>query len=215
MALDFRSSCGDAPTNPADAPLCGHSAEDFAEAAFRLEPRGIAWCKKKTTIKAAIYRAFGVLLSDFEQRICDLFNESLACGSVELLEDWEREYGLPSPCLAAYYPTDVPSRQALVCAARRGSSALSLSDLETLIRDTIDCPELTLTVTTSPNGVCISGITNTDTSTCSIVQHATVGGWTGGVGKPLQYGAPPKWNLLVCLLDRYLPSHIYWYVCPN
>ena len=215
MAVEFRSSCGDDPTDPSDAPLCGHSAEEFAEVALRLEPRGIAWCKQYGTVKAALYRAFGLLLSNFEQRMCDLFDESLACNSVELLAEWEREYGLPSPCSAAFYPTDIPSRQALVCAARRGNNAVSLSELETIIKNAIDCPELTLTVTDSPNGVCISGITDTDTSNCGIVQHATVGGWTGGVGKSLQYGAPPKWNLLVCLLDRYLPSHIYWYVCPN
>lgn len=214
MVIKYRSSCGDDPTNPADAELCGHSAENFAEAALKLEPRGIAWSKSFSTVKAALYRAFGVLLSEFEQRVCDLFNESLACNSVELLNEWEKEYGLPPACSAGHYPTDIPSRQALVCAARQGSSVITNSDLTELLRAALQCPELTIEKTVDPVGICIRGITLYDPDiNCGIVYHARVGGWTGGVGQPLMQGDASKINLLHCLMEKYNPAHVYWVVC--
>ena len=156
----------DAAPNPAQADLCGHSAEQFAEAALGLEPRGSAWCKLFTTTRAALHRAFGKLLSDFEQRLCALFAESLACESIELLAEWEREYGLPGKCAVGAYPTDTAGRQAQVCAARRASGIVTLAQLQELLRAALQCEYLTLT---------------------NVAQHSTVGGWSGGIGQSLQY----------------------------
>lgn len=138
--------CAPGPA-PALGALCGHSAEQFAEAALGLEPRGGAWCKLFTTTKAALYRAFGQLLSDFEQRLCALFTESLACPSVELLGEWEVEYGLPGEC-ATSYPTDLAGRQAQVCAARNANGIRTLSQLEALLQNALQCPYLLLEVNT-------------------------------------------------------------------
>jgi hypothetical protein len=52
-----------------------------------------------------------------------------------------------------------------------------------------------------------------NTPACPIIYHSTVGGWTGGVGQPLQYADPIKFGLLVCLMNKHLPAHISWTIC--
>lgn len=222
-------------SRPADAPLCGHTPEQFAEAALALEPRGLAWCRQFTTVKAALYRAFGRLLSDFERRMCDLFDESLACGSVELLDEWEKEYGLPGACSARDYPSDLAGRQAMVCAARRGEGVTTLPQLQEVLQIALECPTLTLENFVTHNwvthgatqtlmvqgGVCVRGIgpnfspppEDGELPDCPYIYHSTVGGWTGGVGIPLTTADPIKWQLLICLMDKHLPAHIAWAIC--
>lgn len=143
---DQPQACGDQPL-PAQAPLCGHSAEQFAEVAMMLEPRGALWLHSTQLLRTAVHRAFGGLLSAFEQRLCDLLRESLACESVELLDQWEAEYGLPGAC-AADYPTDLAGRQAQVCAARQGVGVQTLGDLQALLRRVTGCDHITLSITT-------------------------------------------------------------------
>jgi uncharacterized protein YmfQ (DUF2313 family) len=142
---------------PADGELCGHSPEDFAEVQLKLEPRGYAWCKDYGTVKAAIYRACGKIFSDFEQRICDLFSESLACSSVELLNEWEIEYGLPKPCFQGSYPTDILTRQKLVCEARKGGGSKTLTEIVQILRDALECGFLDI-VRDEFGQYCISGL---------------------------------------------------------
>lgn len=237
-------------TEPSKGSLCGHSAEDFAEAQLKLEPRGFAWCKDFGTVKAAIYRAAGMVFSQFEQRICDLLRESRACESVELLREWEIEYGLPKPCFDGAYPTDIPTRQRLVCEARKGGGSKNLIELEKLLKDALQCPFLSIQKDEFGQ-YCINGIkepsypttihnvvggygvisdvygssagqpltlidpTYVAPDTCSIVWHSTVGGWTGGVGKPLTQGDEVKIGLLYCLMKQYWPAHIGWYICED
>jgi hypothetical protein len=248
-----------------DAPLCGHTAEQFAEAALNVEPRGAAWCKQFTTVKAALHRALGRLLSEFEARLCVLLKEALACDSVELLSEWENEYGLPGNC-NALYPTDIAGRQAAVCGARRALGIQTLPQLQALLQTALQCPHLRLEQRvkhsnvggwtggvgqslTISSGICVSGITAlglppalhnvvgghgawaapygssvgqpltvNDPSyvapqACPIIYHSTVGGWTGGVGQPLQYSSQPSWGLLQCLMTKHLPATVAWWVC--
>lgn len=188
-----------------------------------LEPRGPAWCTQFGTVKAALHRAFGLLLSTLEQRLCVLLREALACQAVELLPDWEREYGLPDLCQAAIYPTSQAARQALVCAARRGEGVQTLAQLQALLRTVLGCNTLTLTLIDThawaggtvgtplqvPGGVCVTGL---GTAPCPAWFHSTAGGWTGGVGQPLTPG-DAQWQLMACLLRKYLPAHIAWAGC--
>jgi len=157
--------------------LCGHSAEQFAEVALILEPRGVAWCKDFGTIKAALYRAFGALLSGFERRLCYLFTESLGCSAVELLSEFETDYGLPGDCAFGAYPKDVAGRQARVCAARKGSSVGTNAELQAVLRTAMQCDWLTVTNVSQHSvagmlagmplmvstGVCIGGVGTTYT----------------------------------------------------
>jgi hypothetical protein len=144
--------------------LCGRSAEAYAEAALGLEPRGWLWCQSFGTVKAQTYRAFGYLLSAFEQRLCDFFLEIIACTAVELLPEWETEYGLPGNCAIENAQT-IESRQAQVCAARRGVGIQTLEQLQQLLRDALQCSILEITFPT--------------------VSHSVVG---GTVGAPLSVG---------------------------
>lgn len=237
--------------DPADGDLCGHSPEDFAEAQLMLEPRGLAWCKKYTTTKAAIYRAAGAIFSDFEQRICDLFRESLACDSVELLGEWEIEYGLPKPCYIGAYPTDVKSRQLLICAFRKAGGVKTLAEILDIISDAIECPSFNIT-RNDDGSYCLRGIfapsypdiihnvvgghgvitddgygssagqplvlidpDYIEPETCSILWHSTVGGHTGGVGKPLTQGDAAKIAIIYCLMEQYWPAHVGWTFCED
>ena len=129
--------------DPAQGALCGHTAEQYAEAALGLEPRGGAWCKLFATTKAALYRAFGQLLSDFEKSMCSFFVEAMACKSVQLLSEWEVEYGLPGECITSY-PTDLEGRQAQVCAARNAVGIRTLAELELLLQNALQCQWLKL-----------------------------------------------------------------------
>jgi hypothetical protein len=186
-------ACESGQQNPADAPLCGHTPEEFAESALALEPRGEIWQRAFTTTRAALHRAFGRLLSDFEQRMCVLFNESLACGAVELLPEWEAEYGLPGDCGVGSYPTNIAGRQAQVCAARQSTGISTRLQLQALLRTALECPVLTVedfyvhaTVgsgmgqpLTRYGGVCVRGLGPTPPEPFI---HNTVGGWGPNVG---------------------------------
>ena len=193
--------CEAGQPKPAEAPLCGHTAEEFAEAALALEPRGAIWCRLYDTTRAALYRAFGRLLSDFEQRMCVLFQESLACASVELLPEWEAEYGLPGTCAPGSYPTSLSGRQAQVCAARQSVGISTRLQLQELLRTALECSFLTVedfyihnTVGTYVGlpltvygGVCVRGLGPTPPAP---YVHNTVGGWgiTPGPGAGI-YGS--------------------------
>lgn len=141
---DVLTSCGPQPL-PADAALCGHTAEHFAEVALMLEPRGRLWVKSPLLVRSALYRAFGGLLSAFEQRLCDLFTESLACGATELLPEWEEVYGTRAGGCSLPGQTSTEYRQARVCAARQALSVTTLADLQTLLRAATGCDTLTVT----------------------------------------------------------------------
>jgi hypothetical protein len=185
--------CEAGQPNPAEAALCGHTPEQFAEAALAVEPHGAIWCRSFSTNRAALYRAFGRLLSDFEQRICVLFQESLACGSVELLPEWEAEYGLPGTCAPGAYPTDLSARQAQVCAARQSVGISTSLQLQTLLRTALQCSFLTVedfyvhnvmgTGMGQPlmlyGGVCVRGLGPTPPAPWV---HNVMGGWGLNVG---------------------------------
>jgi hypothetical protein len=169
MAVNCGTLTNNSPTITVGQ-LCGHSAERFAEIALQLEPMGEFWCKQYTTIKAGLYRAFGGLLSTFNERLCDLLRENTGCYAVETLGEWENEFGLPSVC-QINYPRDIEGRQAQVCAARRGSVVRTLLDLQTLLRVATGCQFITLE--NQAGSVCIRGIQGSLTNP---VIHNVVGG---------------------------------------
>lgn len=208
--------------------LCGHTPEQFAEVALALEPSGIAWCKDFWTVKAALYRAFGSLLSGFEQRLCYLFTESTGCSSVELLSEFELDYGLPGTCAVGSYPTDLKGRQARVCAVRKSTAISTNAELQAILRLAMQCDYLTVTNAenhfycgqvcglslTQEEGVCISGIGLGEpehSPECEIVQHVTA---SFGVGSTLTIGNQYKLDLLACLMSKYMPAHVTWNICP-
>lgn len=222
---------------------CQHSAEQFAEAALMAEPRGAFWSKGFGTIKAALYRSFGRLLSEFETRLCSVYKELLACDSVELLAEWEAEYA--TACVDTS-KLSLQARQALVCQARSGSNILTLLQLETLLQTALECPILRVEyayaehsyvgegvntpLTPIGGGLCIRNIgpvpeqpsiqnsVNTDVDSSLRIPDPN---FSAPVQCPIVYStAPGDWDpvrypLLLCLLAKHLPAHIEWALCPT
>jgi hypothetical protein len=205
---------------------------DYALVAKRLEPTGKLWdCL--SPLKMALHTAFGSLLSGFESAMCKLQKESLACGSIELINEFEAEYGLPSGC-AKSYPTDLAGRQAQVCTARKSIGISTISQLEDLLQTATACTNLKITESTIHStvggwtggagnplmvsgGVCVTGITEplipTNLPYCPIIYHSTVGGWTGGVGQSLTIQDETKINIIECLMSKHLPASINYSLC--
>lgn len=205
---------------------------DYAQVAKRLEPMGVLWdCL--SPVKMALHQAFGSLLSDFERAMCKLQKESLACGSDELLAEFEADYGLPSAC-AKSYPTDLAGRQAMVCASKKSIGISTIDQLQDLLQTATSCTNLKITDSTIHStvggwtggvgqplhvsgGVCVTGIIEplipTGDPYCPIIYHSTVGGWTGGVGQPLTSQDDTKFNAIECLMNKHIPASIDWNFC--
>jgi uncharacterized protein YmfQ (DUF2313 family) len=186
------------PVNATAGRMCGYLPEDYAEAALKLEPFGLAWCKEFGTIKAAIYRAFGGLLAYVDERICALVKESRPCATDEMLPEWEVEFGLPSDCMRGIYPTDIEGRKRAVCAAYLGQGIQTLPQMQAFLRNALDCPHLVLEINHDAgliNHVCVYNISATDIN----YVHNVVGGYGelcgvygSSAGQPLQICDPDQ-----------------------
>jgi uncharacterized protein YmfQ (DUF2313 family) len=86
-----------------------HSASDYAQVLTDLLPTGQAW----RGADVALWNAgAGMIWGDIDAAAADLLvNESDPRAAVTLLPDWERNWGLPDPCLATP-PVSTAQRQA-------------------------------------------------------------------------------------------------------
>jgi uncharacterized protein YmfQ (DUF2313 family) len=86
------------------------SGEDYAEAMQALLPQGQAWPRNNESMLMRVVRGLTRIWEDFEIRASHLLeHESDPRITVELLPDWERNWGLPDPCYEA--PQSVYERQ--------------------------------------------------------------------------------------------------------
>lgn len=88
------------------------TGDDYAQAMLNLLPAGAAWPRDPTT--TLVMTVYG--LADYwgfvDQRAADLLEiESDPRTTTELITDWERNWGLPDPCISNP-PTDLASRRA-------------------------------------------------------------------------------------------------------
>lgn len=88
--------------------------QDYGTAFLTLLPQGQAWPKHPGTTLDLTCRGLAEYWGFVDSRAADLLErESDPRYTVELLPDWERNWGLPDPCYAA--PTDLEGRhQALI-----------------------------------------------------------------------------------------------------
>jgi hypothetical protein len=183
--------------------LCDGTAENYAEAALNTEPFGVFWNKKKTTNKAKIHLSFGAILEKFNSRMCDFFAESLACGSIELIAEWEEFYGLPRKCSDTQI-TSIQDRQAAICATRKNKGLKKLSDLQEFIRLQIGCDFITIEQKLNEYGnligICVKGV-----SSGEVIPKifSRVGGSTGGLSKKLVLDDPSYTQPENCGLTTY------------
>jgi uncharacterized protein YmfQ (DUF2313 family) len=80
-----------------------------------LLPTGYAWSKTPGSVMYAVFDGAAEEPVRVAQRDCDLLDESYACGSTELLPDWERVCGLPDECTTGTDWT-IDARRQFVCA---------------------------------------------------------------------------------------------------
>lgn len=76
------------------------SGDDYAEAFENLFPTGPAWPRDEETVFQRVIRALAQIFGYVDQRAGVLLNvESDPRRTFEVLEEWERAYGLPDPCV--------------------------------------------------------------------------------------------------------------------
>jgi uncharacterized protein YmfQ (DUF2313 family) len=74
---------------------------DYAEAMQALLPLGQAWPRGNDSVLMKVVRGLTRIWGDFEIRASKLLEmESDPRSTIELLPDWERNWGLPDPCYA-------------------------------------------------------------------------------------------------------------------
>jgi uncharacterized protein YmfQ (DUF2313 family) len=75
------------------------SGDDYAEAMQGLLPLGQAWPRHNDSVLMKVVRGLTRIWGDFELRASGLLErESDPRITIELLPDWERNWGLPDPC---------------------------------------------------------------------------------------------------------------------
>lgn len=122
--------------------VCGHTPEQYARAQLDLQPLGDFWSRDNDTKKAALFRAAGGVFSELETLICDWLVQQRGCNADYItLELFEQEYGTLQDCTT---PVTLAERKARVCAAVRGSNALTPDELQELLRQLLGCDSLTL-----------------------------------------------------------------------
>jgi uncharacterized protein YmfQ (DUF2313 family) len=78
------------------------SGEDYAEAMQALLPQGQAWPRHDDSALMKVVRGLTAIWGNFEVRASMLLEvESDPRTTIELLPDWERNWGLPDPCYNA------------------------------------------------------------------------------------------------------------------
>jgi uncharacterized protein YmfQ (DUF2313 family) len=75
------------------------SGDDYAEALADLLPHGQAWPRRDESVLMMTVRGLAQVFGFMDARAADLLEtESDPRKTIELLPDWERNWGLPDPC---------------------------------------------------------------------------------------------------------------------
>lgn len=86
------------------------SGHDYAIQFSQLLPRGMAWPRRSDSVLMQLVSGLAEIWGYVDGRAADLLErESDPRLTIELLEDWERNWGLPDPCYKA--PQTIPDRQ--------------------------------------------------------------------------------------------------------
>ena len=89
------------------------SGDDYGQAFMQLLPRGQAWPRSPSSILVMTCEGLCGYWGFVDSRAADLLErESDPRHTVELLPDWERNWGLPDPCFTS--PTTIAERQLML-----------------------------------------------------------------------------------------------------
>ena len=98
--------------------MVAHTAADYAAMLRKLLPRGVIWTASLESNLARLLAAFGAELARLEGDAQRLLRELDPQQTLEALEDWEEELGLPDECFLA--KTIEARREAIVRKLQRG-----------------------------------------------------------------------------------------------
>jgi len=92
------------------------SGSDYAEALGALLPQGAAWPRDKETVLQRLVSGLAQVWGDWvDRRAADLLeNETDPTRTFEMLPDWERNWGLPDPCIGTALTIDERRRLLLL-----------------------------------------------------------------------------------------------------
>lgn len=83
-------------------PFSNYTAAGFQAGVLRLLPHGRAWPRRLTSTLAAFAGAIGDTFYQLHTQMVLLLDvESDPAQALQLLPDWEKDYGLPDPCSPA------------------------------------------------------------------------------------------------------------------
>ena len=92
------------------------SGDDYAHAMLALLPQGQAWPRGLNSVLGAVVRGLADYYGFVDGRAADLLErESYPPTTLELLPDWERNWGLPDPCFPS--ATTIGERQKMLVLA--------------------------------------------------------------------------------------------------
>lgn len=81
--------------------------DDYASALATLLPQGIAWPRNSDSVMMKAVRGLAQVFGYFDSRAADFLEiESDPRITFEMLEDWERNWGLPDPCFLTTTDSD-------------------------------------------------------------------------------------------------------------
>jgi len=186
--------------------------EDFRELLFRLLPPGPAWSRAQGTRLAALFLAIGDEFERVSEDAAALLDESDFSTTDELLEAWERVFGLPDDCTPDP-TTDPDERRAILhgkATASGGQSPAYYNEIaDRVTGEACDVTEYSGGVFTAGDevGEPLLGANWGFWWAVSIpnveVTHMPVG---EPVGEPLAV-YPAFVTELACILDKARPSH--------
>jgi uncharacterized protein YmfQ (DUF2313 family) len=102
----------DLPSPPVDRHV-RRSGDDYAQAFLQLLPRGQAWPRDQASTLVLACTGLALYWGFVDGRAADLLErESDPRYTIELLPDWERNWGLPDPCFPS--ATTIGERQKML-----------------------------------------------------------------------------------------------------
>lgn len=110
--------------------FCGLSVDALQAQALALLPEGPAWPREPSAVMVSFWRAMATPRQKTLQRFCTLLNESVLCDAVELLGDYETDYGLPDSCDPSASSRNIAERQTALCDKANGKGGQSIAYFE-------------------------------------------------------------------------------------
>lgn len=111
---------------------CGLTVDAYLPQVLALLPEGPAWPREDGATMVEFWRASARPRLQLHERACALLAESIPCNAVELLADYETDYGLPDGCDPNAGARTIPERQLLLCDKATSKGGQSIAYFESV-----------------------------------------------------------------------------------